>query len=555
MLKTKLITVAILALCQGALAAQPPSAGSQIQQIPASPMLQKSIPDIRIEPGNAPAAPETDTLNVLVKSLHVTGHTLFSEADLVTVTGFQPDSELRFSDLRSMALKIADYYHRNGYFVAQAYLPAQEIKDGEVTIAVIEGHYGDISLNNRTNFSDNLIKRQLDGINSGDVVAAAPLETRLLLLSDFPGVDVKSTLTPGASVGTADLIVDVIPGKRITGSVDADNAGNRYTGEYRLGATVNFNEPTGNGDVATLRAMTSGAGLKYLRASYQAQFGKAKGGVAYTVMDYRLGRDFDYLAVNGTARIASIYGSYPLLRSRNNSLYAQLGYDDKTFQDKVDSTSTITDKKARVWMASLIGDHRDRFGGGGWDSYSVTWSDGNLDMQSPLALATDRLSANANGHYSKLSFNAARLQNLSRSTMLYGAIYGQFASKNLDISEKMELGGMNAVRAYPEGESYGDQGYVLTLEARLQLSKFSERLPDEMQLIGFVDTGTVTLDKNPWTVGSNRRTRSGLGVGFNWMRHNNFMVKAFYAHKLGNAVATSAPDESGRFWIQLVKYF
>ena len=29
-----------------------------------------------------------------------------------------------------MAARIADYYHRSGYFVAQAYLPAQDIKDG-----------------------------------------------------------------------------------------------------------------------------------------------------------------------------------------------------------------------------------------------------------------------------------------------------------------------------------------------------------------------------------------------------------------------------------------
>ena len=43
-----------------------------------------------------------------------------------------------------------------------------------------------------------------------------------------------------------------------------------------------------------------------------------------------------------------------------------------------------------------------------------------------------------------------------------------------------------------------DQGYVLKLEARLRLPKFSERMPGQMQLIGFVDTGTVTLNKNPW---------------------------------------------------------
>jgi hypothetical protein len=32
-------------------------------------------------------------------------------------------------------------------------------------------------------------------------------------------------------------------------------------------------------------------------------------------------------------------------------------------------------------------------------------------------------------------------------------------------------------------------------------------------------------------------------------------VKTYYAQKLGGEKATSAPDSSGRFWVQVVKYF
>ena len=37
----------------------------------------------------------------------------------------------------------------------------------------------------------------LDAPEKGSTIAIAPLENRLLLLSDVPGVNVKSTLTPG----------------------------------------------------------------------------------------------------------------------------------------------------------------------------------------------------------------------------------------------------------------------------------------------------------------------------------------------------------------------
>ena len=94
-------------------------------------------------------------------------------------------------------------------------------------------------------------------------------------------------------------------GDRVTGSIDADNAGNRYTGEYRLGATVNLNNPAGLGDVASLRVMTTGSGLNYARASYQMQFGKATAGVAYSWLGYELGKEFKFAQATGTARVSA----------------------------------------------------------------------------------------------------------------------------------------------------------------------------------------------------------------------------------------------------------
>ena len=553
--KKRLINVAVLALSQSAFAQTPPPAGGQIQQIPPPPMRDRAAPEIRIEPTTAPVAPAADEARIVVNSLRVTGQTVYSESDLIAITGFTAGKELSLSELRSMAAKIAEYYRSNGYFVTQAYLPPQDIKDGAVTISVIEGRYGTIGLRNESNLSDGLARGVLDGLNSGDPITIAPLENRLLLLSDIPGVNVRSTLAPGVEVGTSDLIVDVAPGRRVTGSVEADNAGNRYTGEYRAGATVNINNPTGHGDVLSFRALTSGSGLKYGRASYQAQVGKATLGVAYTALEYRLGREFAPLNAHGTVEIASLYGSYPLIRSRNTNLYLLGGFDEKTFQDKVDLTSTVTDKKAHVAWVGLHGNHLDRIGGGGASSYSLTQSFGNLDIETPAALAADAATARSNGQYQKLAYQVARLQRVTDRLSLYGAINGQVASKNLDISEKMGLGGPYAVRAYPVGEGYSDEGYIANLEARYLLPKFSDAIPGQMHLVGFADTATGTTHRQPWTSGPNRRTLSGAGFGVTWVDYNNFAMSAYWAHKLGNAVAQSVPDTNSRVWVQLVKFF
>lgn len=555
-LSIRLIPLALLTVTTGLLAAQPPGAGSQLQQIPPTPTLPKELPDVRIAPAAAPAPALADSTRIPVRSLLFTGAQLYPDAALTAIAGFQPGSELTLGELRAMAGKITEAYHRDGYVLAQAYLPAQEIRNGVVTIAAAEGRYGKIQVRNQTNFSNALVDSVLDGVNAGDVVAIAPLESRLLLLSDIPGVGIRSTLAPGASAGTSDLIVDIVPGPRVSGSIDADNAGNRYTGEYRIGATVNLNDPLGQGDLASLRVLTSGAGLNYARASYHVQLGKAKVGVTYSRLEYALGREFDPLDANGIATVASVYSNYPLIRSRSTNLYAQLGVDHKTFKDRIDSTGARSDKRADVLMTSLYGEHRDQVGGGGISSASMTLAIGRLDIQSPDVASFDAANARTAGRYSRLSASVSRLQALTENASLYAGVSGQVASKNLDISEKMALGGIGGVRAYPEGEAFADQGYLLNLEARYRVpARYWPSYPGQLQLIAFVDTGTVSANKSPWTAGTNRRTLSGAGVGVNLIGDSSYSVKAYYAHKLGGEEALSAPDRSGRFWIQGVKYF
>jgi hemolysin activation/secretion protein len=552
-LNQRLLSLVLLCICQGALAQSPPSGGAL--QVPAAPVAPRPAPEIRIEPLTGPAAPAGPAVRIPVRSLRIEGAVVFTATELLAVTRFTPGAELSLADLQAMAGRITEHYRASGYFVAQAYLPAQDILEGRVTIAVTEGRLGRVNLRNHTNLSDHVALSALAGLAPGDIIATGPFETRLLLLSDLPGVNARSTLVPGAAPGTSDLVVDLDPGQRVTGSIDADNAGNRYTGAWRVGATVNVNNPLGLGDVASLRVLTSGKGLQYARLSYQAQVGRGQVGVAYSRLEYELGREFESLRAHGTAQIASLWGRYPVVRSRNDNVYLQLGVDFKDFDDRVDAIPSATQRNSRVLVGSIFGDHRDNWGGGGASSYYATWSSGQLDIETPAARALDATTARTNGHFDKLAFGAMRLQRVGGPFSVYAGINGQLAAKNLDVSEKMSLGGMNGVRAFPEGEAYADEGFLVTLEGRMDLPPLPEPVPGRMQLVAFVDSGSVRTNHSPWAPGTNHRTLSGAGFGVNWAASGNFLVRAFYARKLGNETATSAPDRSGRFWVQLVKYF
>jgi hemolysin activation/secretion protein len=537
-----------------------PSAGGQMQQIPAVPTLPaphaptSALPELLLQaPLNSKRSSNPQASTFIATRLQVTGASIYAQSELVKVSGFESGHALNFAALVDMADKITQLYRRDGFLVARAYLPAQEIKDGLATIAVLEGQYGQVQVNNTSSLKPELPSNVLSGLHKGDVIASAPLEERLLLLSDVPGVKVRSSLVPGASVGLSDLIVEIKPGARISGSLDADNAGNRYTGENRIGVTLNLNNPTDRGDVITLRGFTSGAGLQYVRAAYQTPIGRGRMGAAFSELNYALGHEFKALDAHGQARIATLFGNYPVLRSRNANVNMGLSLDSKLLQDRADAIPSVNDKRVQVATVSLYGDHKGASRSAGVSRYSLAWSLGNLHLQTATARAVDANTALSQGTYSKLAFAVSRLQPTPIDRLsLFASLSGQVASKNLDVSEKMALGGMYGVRAYPEGEAYADAGYLLTLEVRQQLS-----LPvtDQVHMAAFVDTGVIKLNQSPWMSATNTRHLSGAGVGLYWTRSSALSVRMFYARKLGDGVALSAPDKSGRFWVQAVTYF
>ena len=199
-MKIKLLHIgaALLAMSQITLVSGQTSGGVPLFQIPPSPAQPHQQPKLELNtplPVPAPASTSAvDKTTIRVNQLKIVGEYLYEESELVALSGFKPGSDLTLTDLQVMAGKITDHYRKNGYFLAQAYLPAQDIKDGVVTIAIVIGQYGTVSIDNQTNLSNALANNPISGLESGDAIESGPLETRLLLLSDLAGVNVNSTL-------------------------------------------------------------------------------------------------------------------------------------------------------------------------------------------------------------------------------------------------------------------------------------------------------------------------------------------------------------------------
>lgn len=550
-----------LALCvQSAFAQQAPApsipnAGNLLRELqtqrPVAPGADApAVPAAPAAPSRSGAEPN---VSVRLTQITIEGSSVYSQETLRSLVRDAIGQELGLSGLEELTDRITRHYRQNGYTVARAYLPAQDIKNGALVIAVIEGRLGEVAVNDPSGALKG--PRPLSALKSGSPVTDKSLERSLLLLRDLPGIQAQSTLRPGATVGSSDLSIDIAPGDRFEGSAQLDNHGSQSTGRERLNLSASVNNPLSIGDQATVSALSSGKLLNYIRLGYQAPIGSygSRAGVAASTLRYKLGGEFSALDASGTAHSASAFVSHPILRSRQANLNATLSFENKRLSDRIDSVEVVTDKSARLLTLTLAGDLRDGFGGGGVSALSAAFARGKLDIESPDALLIDQFSARSNGHFSKLNLSALRLQSLGAATTLYLSYSGQLASKNLDSSEKFSIGGAQGVRAYPQGEAPADRAHLVTAELRHALN-------DQWQVVGFVDAARATINQDPWALAPgavaapNKRSLSGAGLGVNWSR-NGYSARAYYAHRLGSSASTAEADRKGRLWAQLSKQF
>lgn len=547
-----------------------PDSGSVLEQTKQPPVVPRPGADVlpRVEePRPALGAPG---LKVEVTAFKITGNTLFGEDVLLPAVREFVGKEQNIDGLNDAATKVRAYYRERGYFLAQAYLPQQEIKGGVVEIAVIEARIGKVAVDFKagTRYSETMIRGIVEShLHQGDIITENSLETPLLLLNDFPNAVVTSEIKPSQTLGAADLTVHVSEtGGWINGSFDVDNYGNRFTGAIRTGVSVNVNSPFGLGDQVTYRAFTTDDRMGFYRAALLVPVGYwgTRVGAAYSSFHYRLGKQFITTLNHGVGGVATLFAFHPLIRTRSSNLILQFAYEEKKLDDRDDINVTITDRKIISSKLGVVGDFRDGALGGGLNSYGYTVTEGNLLIGPDPILIGDQGAAGAKtaGRFAKHNFEFRRLQKITDNANLLLAVSGQMASKNLTSAEKFSLGGASGVRAYPAGEALGDTGYVFQGEFRYIVPGFKVAGGD-VTLSGFYDQGWVRIQENfvnpaagLTTANANQRRLNGYGIGGSVGKDSDFVMRASLAWRMEHELPTSdTATRIPRVWVQGIKWF
>jgi len=534
-----------------AVADQQTTGGELLKQVPPpAPLPQATEPNVTVTRAPAESAAPGPTFQV--EHIEITGANDVPMAELRAIVSPSEGKMLSLADLQSLADAITARYQKAGYPFSQAYVPAQTVKDGHVSIAVLEAHYDNFVLENSSRVRDFVVQATLSDLKIGMPVDQASLDKVLLLISDLPGTQVKGTLRPGQTLGASELQVDVTPGPIFNGNVSADDYGNAATGRERLNANVNLLEPLRLGDALSASALTAGRGMTYGRLGYQVPLdGMSTQFEAHlSTLDYELVHGSEVpLDARGSASVFGLGLDQILLRSTAANVTARISYEDTQLDDRIEVSDIHTDRHTEDWHAVVSGSAND---GSGVSAFSAGVTVGRVVYDDATALGVDNDGARTEGRFTKYMLSVSRLQQIANKTSLFAQVSYQGANKNLDSSEQFFVGGPTSVEAYDNGSISGAQGNSEALELRRDLYAGTS---GQWQGAVFFDHAQVQIEKDPYAPGVNGVNLSAAGLSLNWAGPSAWSVTSSLAAPIGGTPEVLEHRPTVRFWLQLQKSF
>lgn len=476
-----------------------------------------------------------------VRCIELTGFSLPDErGELAALLEEYTHRSVKTEELSALTARLTAYAKSCGYPVAQAVIPPQEVKAGVLEVRVYVASYDEVKLaSNTTDVADSILEGYLHKMKTGETMTDRTLEAAVNNLNDLPGVTARAVLRPGSVPGTTAVDIEAARRPVWNNYVFVDNGGGYYSGRYRYGFNTEINNPGHQGDKIVLSGTWSSHDVENYAARYELPVGRdgTRLGVAYSRSGYELHTNGFYDSL-GKSEGLSLYGLTPLYRTRSDRLTFIYGYDHRKIMNRYrfrlgDIPTQRMEKDADVWHVGISG---SQYAPNEFLQYDVIYWYGDM--------STDGGDTYIDGSYHKLTGDLFKVWYDGPWNYRFRGSW-QLANRPLDGSEQFYLGGMNGVRAYGNGDGYGDAGWLGTFEVRRATGV------EGLEAALFFDAGYVN-DR------AFQRSEHlyGWGVGLRYSLPNDWYAQLDYARKIdARRDLTEPEDHDGRVWFQVYKMF
>lgn len=469
------------------------------------------------------------------------------------IAGFfgEPVSNELLDNLRS---SIFDRYALDGMFIRTS-LPAQDLSDGTLVIQIIEFPLGSIKVEapQDLRFPISRAERYITSkIDPEKTVKVSELDQQVALLDELPGIAAEVNILDFEG-DKANVSLELENTGLFESSVQADNLGSQSTGRARLSVDTQINSLLHQGERIALGVVKTES-LETLTTDINLPVGYS--GISYSVGGELTRYSISSVNLDGESPKYWIRGSFPEITLPLAPVKFDFGVERSLSRDDLTSNATktpLTRKKVDKAYAAVKSSVTNEAGNAAFD-LSLRPTVGRLDLSElSQALTTDQQTLKTQGAFTKLLVDATYQRKFSPD--LSGSLLGtcQFANKNLDSSEEIEISGPSAVRAYDVGAVSGDQGCHAQAEMIYQLTATTA-------IFGFYDAGVMRTHVTPyagWNTNNEKNRFSiqgaGAGVRANFTDAATLAVTA--ARRIGNCDGCANSQALSRLWAVLTVSF
>ncbi len=551
--RSVLLAAALLPLCQ---ASGQPAIGEALRtgdlQLPRPPKAQPAEPALT-SPQITPKAASADRISV--RKINIRGNRSVDASEFQPLVTRLEGKELTIGELEDACARITETYRKRGYFLARAYLPAQDVTDGVLSIEIAEAWLEFVRIDNQSLASNGAIRRKFSAIEVGDVITTDKVEEAIAAVSELAGIVISEvSVSPGLNQGATIINLTTGATAAFTGAAYVDNYGVLYTGQHRFGCNLSYASPFQAGDLLTFAGITTEqSGLTSYLFRYDRPIARRwDAAINLSRTNYALGDAYAALGAQGFADTVEAELTRTLKQGRGFKHHVSASLGHRRLEDEITTTQLTTSRQDT--FASLAyhyrKDHEHTLQGAQTRAF-VRLTAGDIRFEDAASGSIDAAGARTQGSYQKIDAMASHELVLNEDFSLHLSSRAQLSldGKNLDGSQKIGLSGFDGVRAYSPSEMLGDNGYLLRTELRAH-----SWARNEFSVLPFLFLDNARASGGNSSSPVIGRSISAMGLGMT-CGEGAWRLNLEFAHRLDNSTPVSEPTSDSRILARLAVFF
>ncbi len=505
--------------------------------------IDNLIPELNLPPEGAISGPAlqapsqpvgTLSLDSLVplRGVQLQGGTVYPFEEVAAL--FQPliGKQVAIRDLLAVTEQISQRYRDDGYALSYAYLPEQNLTDGQIRVVLVEGYIAAYQVRGELGPAQERVRQLAAKLVNERPLTRRSFERYSTLLAQTPGAPVLARVAPPTTTDGATVMV--LEGKRkpfdLSAGFDTDNEDSAQV--FLTGTARSL---TSWGDSLSLSTLLPPGedDERYLGGQYSQYLGLEGTRLALSASRYR-SEPHDLVNVAGLAteseRDNQRYGlalSHPFLLSPKGTLTGSLrAYavnDTREYYQAVPGGAQVAsiDSRIRVlaaeanWQQKSVRQQRV-ISAGAYQGFDAMGAESRV-----------RVNGVGEAELHDLDFTRLRLTAVQSNRfaerwqgVLSGAAY--WSADTLPDSEQALFGGDNFGRGYPDDQASGDKGWGLGYELNYSHRRDGTWLK-LLQPYAYVDTARAWTNEGS---GRARMSSAALGLRFSDQRFYRIGLEA-----------------------------